>query len=334
MVLVLPNLDDENGNKDHEQYLFEAKENWGRFLEDQMPKQGGATTLFALPTEFIWLMKARTPVGVSWGVQKGSMAMIRAAQLADVACVLPAVPINNVRPAEAEDYVGASGPAIKHGFDAFLTTDISKNWVTVLAKKHKQGKSANLAAMMGALDRINAAAASHPLPGCPLCFSWKLALARGRMQAVVKQVKREDADVFQPLHLALSLHAGRRRGCPGTHWFTDALPEFYFLSINKYDNESGQIFVPKDLWWTKVHIERSPGQRLCCASCGLCDGPSTFSLDSTLWEKRPVYDPARALGAKAPDAQKMDRGGKKKKVAVSEEAFVTNAAHTVADNFG
>ena len=30
----------------------------------------------------------------------------------------------------------------------------------------------------------------------------------------------------------------------------------------------------------------------------------------------------------------MDRGGKKKKVAVSEEAFVTNAAHTVADNFG
>ena len=315
-------------------YLFEAKENWGRFLEDQMPKQGGATTLFALPTEFIWLMKARTPVGVSWGVQKGSMAMIRAAQLADVACVLPAVPINNVRPAEAEDYVGASGPAIKHGFDAFLTTDITKNWVTVLAKKHKQGKSANLAAMMGALDRINAAAASHPLPGCPLCFSWKLALARGRMQAVVKQVKREDADVFQPLHLALSLHAGRRRGCPGTHWFTDALPEFYFLSINKYDNESGQIFVPKDLWWTKVHIERSPGQRLCCASCSFCDGPSTFSLDSTLWEKRPVYDPARALGAKAPDAQKMDRGGKKKKVAVTEEAFVTNAAHTVADNFG
>jgi hypothetical protein len=92
--------------------------------------------------------------------------------------------------------------------------------------------------------------------------------------------------------------------------------------------------VPKDLWWTKVHVERSPGQRLCCASCALCDGPSTFSLDSTLWEKRPVYDPARALGAKAPDAQKMDRGGKKKKVAVSEEAFVTNAAHTVADNFG
>ncbi|KAH8054165.1 ATP binding protein [Aureococcus anophagefferens] len=290
MVLVLPNLDDENGNKDHEQYLFEAKENWGRFLEDQMPKQGGATTLFALPTEFIWLMKARTPVGVSWGVQKGSMAMIRAAQLADVACVLPAVPINNVRPAEAEDYVGASGPAIKHGFDAFLTTEITKNWVTVLAKKHKQGKSANLAAMMDALDRINAAAASHPLPGCPLCFSWKLALARGRMQAVVKQVRREDADVFQPLHLALSLHAGRRRGCPGTHWFTDALPEFYFLSINKYDNESGQIFVPKD--------------------------------------------PGTKRGAKAPDAQKMDRGGKKKKVAVTEEAFVTNAAHTVADNFG
>ena len=167
----------------------------------------------------------------------------------------------------------ARGGSLAHGaraggfvrWDAFLTTDITKNWVTVLAKKHKQGKSANLAAMMGALDRINAAAASHPLPGCPLCFSWKLALARGRMQAVVKQVRREDADVFQPLHLALSLHVGRRRGCPGTHWFTDALPEFYFLSINKYDNESGQIFVPKDLWWTKVHIERSPGQRLCCA---------------------------------------------------------------------
>ena len=72
-----------------------------------MPKQGGATTLFALPTEFIWLMKARTPVGVSWGVQKGSMAMIRAAQLADVACVLPAVaplsPANRALPPLSKD---------------------------------------------------------------------------------------------------------------------------------------------------------------------------------------------------------------------------------------
>ena len=333
MVLILP--DAGNGNKDVDQYRHDAKENWAIFLEDQFAKKvSGAMTLFVLPTEYIWMMKARTPRGFSWGVEHGSMAMLHNAQHADVACVLPAVPINNVRPPEAPDYVGAGMPEVSYGFDPFLPTDVKKNWVSVLARKPYQHSShAELEQIMGALERINATAAAQDAVGCPFCLDWKVALARGRMRSVVKRVKHEDEAVFRPLGLALSLHLGRRGCCVQVQLpylidcCSNAVPEFYFLSIAKYDAESGQIFVPGDAWAKRIHIDRSPGQRVCC---GLCEcGASTFSMESTLVEPRSVYVPPFLLkkdgdDAEPPKPQKIDdRGvlyGSKKDSAEHEKA--------------
>ena len=300
---------------DLKQMKFEARDAFDSWVTDQRSGgKGGAMSLFMLPVEYIFAIKGRVATGVSWGNEHGSMALAYEVQKHDICCILPAVPIIQVCPAEQPDWRRADQAHINCGFDPFLATDVKRNWLTTLTHTHKLTNPPKVRSLVESVDRTTAAAESilsreaTCLPLCVhrTCFDYVIpyrdCVQHGGLHTVASAVAREDVAVFRPLGFALNFHAGRRKGCCGFPLCPiDTVPEFFFLTVTPIDVDTARLFVDEDLWTRSVDMPRSPGGSYCtCPGCGVLLAvlrnfhilhPSRYSLQSSLFTPREVWSP-------------------------------------------